>query len=156
MRVKVKVENQVFEVEIEDLFARPIVTHVAGERYEVWPEIAEAPLQFSGLAPDEGHTEERVDGDGDSGKPAVPAAPRAAAPQPDANARAVLAPIPGVIVSIAVTPGTQVKFGQELCVLEAMKMKNPIRAARAGRIGAVCVNVGQTVRHHDVLMEFTE
>ena len=152
MRVKVKVDNQVFEVEIEDLLARPIITHVAGERYEVWPEVAEAPAQFAGAAPEEG----QAAGDGDR-PPAAPQPARAAVPAPaPSSARAVLAPIPGVIVSIAVTPGTQVKFGQELCVLEAMKMKNPIRAARAGRIGAVRVAVGQTVKHHDVLMEYAD
>ena len=150
MRVKVKVDNEVFEVEIEDLLARPIVTHVAGERYEVWPEIAEAPAQFTGATPEGGQAAD----DGDR-PPAAPQPIRVAAPAPS-SARAVLAPIPGVIVSIAVTPGTQVKFGQELCVLEAMKMKNPIRAARAGRIGAVRAAVGQTVKHHDVLMEYAD
>ncbi len=67
---------------------------------------------------------------------------------------AVRAPIPGVIVSVAVQPGQAVTVGQELCVLEAMKMKNVIRAPRAGVIAAVRVAVGQTVKHKDVLVEY--
>jgi propionyl-CoA carboxylase alpha chain len=53
-----------------------------------------------------------------------------------------------------VRPGDEVGLGQDLCVLEAMKMKNPIRSPRAGRIASVNVNPGQTVKHHDVLVEF--
>jgi biotin carboxyl carrier protein len=69
---------------------------------------------------------------------------------------AVRAPIPGVIVSLAIEPGTTVSTGQELCVLEAMKMKNSIRAARAGQIAAIHVTPGQAVKHRDVLMEFKD
>jgi propionyl-CoA carboxylase alpha chain len=72
------------------------------------------------------------------------------------NSKAVLAPIPGVIVSIAVEPGAEVEQGQELCILEAMKMKNVIRSPRAGQIAAIKVSAGQHVKHHDLLMEFAE
>ena len=61
-----------------------------------------------------------------------------------------------MIISVAVAAGDQVEVGQELCVLEAMKMKNVIRAPRAGEIGKVLVTAGEHVQHHDVLMEFTE
>jgi biotin carboxyl carrier protein len=66
----------------------------------------------------------------------------------------VPAPLPGVIVAVSVQPGAEVSLGQELCVLEAMKMKNAIRAPRAGRIVSVHVAVGQTVKHRDVLVEY--
>jgi biotin carboxyl carrier protein len=66
----------------------------------------------------------------------------------------VLAPIPGVIISIQVKQGDEVSLGQELCVLEAMKMKNTIRSPRAGVIASVNVSSGETVKHHDVLVEF--
>jgi biotin carboxyl carrier protein len=45
--------------------------------------------------------------------------------------------------------------GDELCTLEAMKMKNVIRAPRAGTIASVKVAVGQHVKHHDVLVEYS-
>ena len=83
--------------------------------------------------------------------------PRASAPTAGVdNAKAVRAPIPGVIISVAVKPGDVVKHGQELCVLEAMKMKNVIRASRAGTISVVHTTAQQHVKHHDVLMEYTD
>jgi propionyl-CoA carboxylase alpha chain len=61
-----------------------------------------------------------------------------------------------VIVSVAVQPGDTVQVGQELCVLEAMKMNNTIRAARAGTVARVNVSVGQHVKHGEVLLEYAE
>jgi biotin carboxyl carrier protein len=68
----------------------------------------------------------------------------------------VTAPIPGVIISIAVKEGDIVKFGDEICVLEAMKMKNAIRANRAGKVAAICVTIGDQVRHGQTLIEYTD
>ncbi len=88
------------------------------------------------------------------------ARPAVAAPSPRRwrarRTNVVRAPIPGVIISIAVQPGDTVEVGQELCVLEAMKMKNAIRAPRAGTIGKVLAAVGEHVQHHDLLIEFAE
>jgi biotin carboxyl carrier protein len=85
-----------------------------------------------------------------------PAAGRAAPAAPTAGAKSVLAPLPGVIVAISVKPGDAVEPGQELCIIEAMKMKNVIRASRAGTLEAVHVTLNQHVKHHDVLLEFTD
>lgn len=49
----------------------------------------------------------------------------------------VQSPMPGMLVSLAVEPGQQVEVGQELCVMEAMKMQNVLRAPRAGVIASV-------------------
>jgi biotin carboxyl carrier protein len=65
----------------------------------------------------------------------------------------VYALIPGVVDSIAVQAGDAVAVGQVLCALEAMKMKNAIRASRAGQIARLHVVVGQHVRHNDPLVE---
>jgi len=138
MKVIVRVNAKLYEVEIGDLNARPIVAVVEGETFEVWPE---AIGSGAGPAP--------------SAAPAlaqVPASAPAAKPQSDASA--VHAPIPGVIVSVSVQPGDQVSTGQELCVLEAMKMKNIIRAPRDGEIATVSMVVGQHVQHHQVLVEY--
>jgi biotin carboxyl carrier protein len=70
--------------------------------------------------------------------------------------KVVRAPIPGVIVSIAVQPPCEVAVGQELCVLEAMKMRNSIRATRSGEIIKVNITPGQQVRHNEMLMEFAD
>jgi biotin carboxyl carrier protein len=66
------------------------------------------------------------------------------------------APIPGVVVAVKVHPGDAVTLGQELLVLEAMKMRNAIRSSRDGQISVVHVSTGQTVNHNDPLIEFAE
>jgi biotin carboxyl carrier protein len=140
MKIRVAVEGRIFAVEIGDLHARPIVASVDGERFEVWPS-----------ADDE--TGQRLHAAGQTSPVAVTPAQ---SPAPASGPTAVRAPIPGVIVSVAVEPGTTVALGQELCALEAMKMKNIVRAARTGQIAKVNVAVGQHVRHRDVLMEYAE
>jgi biotin carboxyl carrier protein len=68
----------------------------------------------------------------------------------------VAAPLPGVIKSIAVQPGQQVSAGDELLVIEAMKMDNVIRAARAGTVAVVHVTEGRQVAHGEPLLEFAD
>jgi biotin carboxyl carrier protein len=62
--------------------------------------------------------------------------------------------MPGDILDIQVAPGDQVQVGDQICSLEAMKMKSAIRSARAGTIAAVEVSDGQAVAHGDVLVRF--
>ncbi len=57
----------------------------------------------------------------------------------------VVAPMPGKIVRVLVTPGDEVKARQGLVVVEAMKMENELRAARDGRVRDVLVVEGQSV-----------
>jgi propionyl-CoA carboxylase alpha chain len=73
---------------------------------------------------------------------------------PDTS-RLVRSPMPGLIVEVAVAPGQDVKFGQELCVLEAMKMENVLRAERDGIVGEVRIAVRDTVATDQVLLTFT-
>ncbi|HUU34772.1 MAG TPA: biotin/lipoyl-containing protein [Vicinamibacterales bacterium] len=55
------------------------------------------------------------------------------------------APMPGKIVKLLVAPGDTVEAGQGLVVVEAMKMENELRAAKAGRVTSVSVTEGQSV-----------
>lgn len=68
--------------------------------------------------------------------------------------RTVSSPMPGVILSIDVAVGAEVTRGQTLMVLEAMKMKNAIKAERDGTVAAIRVTVGDQVRHGDALLEY--
>ena len=72
---------------------------------------------------------------------------------PDTS-RLVRSPMPGLIVAVAVAPGQDVKLGQELCVLEAMKMENVLRAERDGIVGEVRIAVRDTVAADQVLLTF--
>ena len=65
---------------------------------------------------------------------------------------AVKAPLPGVITSIEVAVGDEVKVGDTLLVLEAMKMANNIEAEKAGKVTAICVQPGQSVMEDDALV----
>ncbi|OWP32587.1 acetyl-CoA carboxylase biotin carboxyl carrier protein subunit [Porphyromonas gingivalis] len=82
--------------------------------------------------------------------PTVTAAPVAAAPvAPAASAggqgTGVKSPLPGVILDVCVKVGDEVKAGQKVAVLEAMKMENNINADRDGKIVAVKVNKGDSI-----------
>jgi len=144
MKMKVVIDNQTYEVNIEDIHARPVIALVEGERYEVWPE-----------------TQDTI-------SPSVSSAPAVSVPTPSQEIpqkspepqtggdKEVISPLPGVIIAILAKPGDAVTRGQELCTLEAMKMKNAIHANRAGTIASVEVSVGDQVNHGQVLMTFTE
>lgn len=67
----------------------------------------------------------------------------------------VRAIIPGRIVALSVGPGDEVAAGQQLLVLEAMKMQNELRAPREGAIERVPVAVGENVEVGDLLMVIT-
>ena len=64
------------------------------------------------------------------------------------------APMPGDIVQIMVKVGDQVGAGQEVCVLEAMKMKNVLRASHAGTVISIDVSLGQSVKYGETLVQF--
>lgn len=65
----------------------------------------------------------------------------------------IIAPMPGLIVRIAVTPGDEVQIGDGIVVMEAMKMENELRAVGPGRVKAVLVSAGQAVEKGAVLVE---
>jgi 3-methylcrotonyl-CoA carboxylase alpha subunit len=66
------------------------------------------------------------------------------------------APMPGKVIAVKVEPGQHVARGQELLVVEAMKMENAIRAPRDGRVKSVAAKVGDAVAPGTVLVEMDE
>ncbi len=70
------------------------------------------------------------------------------------SGKAVRCPMPGLVVSLAVTEGQEVKTGETLAVVEAMKMENILRAERDGTIKKVRVKPGDSVAVDAVIMEF--
>ena len=72
----------------------------------------------------------------------------------DGNRLHVPAPMPGMIVTVAVKPGQKVIAGGPLVSIEAMKMESQIRADREGTIKAVHVRPGDVVAARDLLIEF--
>ncbi len=80
--------------------------------------------------------------------------PKPAARPAGGGAGALVAPMPGVILDVSVKPGDTVTRGQEIAVLEAMKMQNSVKSPRDGTIAEVCVVAGQAVGHGDAIVRF--
>ncbi|MEL6375195.1 MAG: biotin/lipoyl-containing protein [Pseudomonadota bacterium] len=66
----------------------------------------------------------------------------------------LLCPMPGLVKSVAVRVGDQVQAGDALCVVEAMKMENILRAERDATIAAVHAGEGDSLAVDAVIMEF--
>ena len=90
-------------------------------------------------------------------KPVATAAPvAAAAPAPKkaaAGANSVTAPLPGSVVAINVKVGDAVKAGQQLAIIEAMKMENEILAPADGTVKAIHAAAGQAVQQGDAILD---
>ncbi|MBI3433907.1 MAG: acetyl/propionyl/methylcrotonyl-CoA carboxylase subunit alpha [Proteobacteria bacterium] len=70
------------------------------------------------------------------------------------TAKALLCPMPGLVVSIAVSAGAEVKVGETLAVIEAMKMENVLRAERDGTVKAVHAKPGDSLAADGLILEF--
>ena len=78
-------------------------------------------------------------------QPAPVEQPAAPAAKPAGNGKPILSPLPGVILDLKVNVGDQVKAGQTVAVLEAMKMENNINAEHDGVVTSIKVNKGDSI-----------
>ncbi|MFT5698774.1 MAG: biotin carboxyl carrier protein [Desulforhopalus sp.] len=85
-------------------------------------------------------------------KPATPAQAKPAATTQDVHGGAIVAPMPGTILSVAVEVGAKVTKGQTLLILEAMKMENEIQAPADGTVQELNVSQGLSVNAGDTLI----
>lgn len=136
MKYTVKIADTAFEVEIEDIHARPVIAHVDGQRFEVQPENGSRPAAVK---------ESKEFKLPEPAKPSVSLV---------GNTTELTAPLPGTVVEIFVKNGEEIETGNVVLVIEAMKMKNSIRSTRAGKIAEVLVTVGQSVAHKQALVRF--
>ncbi|XP_026564182.1 propionyl-CoA carboxylase alpha chain, mitochondrial [Pseudonaja textilis] len=65
----------------------------------------------------------------------------------------IRSPMPGAVVAVSIKPGDMVAEGQEICVIEAMKMQNSLVASKTGKVKAVYCKIGDTVGEGDELVE---
>lgn len=68
--------------------------------------------------------------------------------------KVVMAPMPGAIVSVSVKPGDTVEDGQELLIMEAMKMQNLIKSETQGKVKTVKIKEGDSVAVDEIMIEF--
>ena len=74
--------------------------------------------------------------------------------EPADTSKFLLSPMPGLLVSLAVAAGQEVKAGEELAVVEAMKMENVLRAERDGVIAAVRAQPGDSLAVGQAILAF--
>ena len=122
MKYKVTLNNRVYEVEVEQGEAMLV------DEYELKAPAAAAPAAPVAAA-----------------VPTAAAAPAPAAGAALAAGEVIKSPMPGNILKILVSQGQQVKEGETLIILEAMKMENEIVATRAGSVAQIAVSKGQVV-----------
>jgi len=147
------VEGTVYEVEIEGetviVKDRPFTVTLDGNKAQVNGTSYEVELQsdqatVNGIAYAFQVQEKKE-------KPGAEAPPRVARPAPE-EAGAVTAIMPGKIIRVLVKEGDEVQEGDVLCVLEAMKMENELRAGKSGVVQQVTVEPGSDVEMGEVLV----
>ncbi len=139
--LRIKVGDNWYNVEVGELTRSPVEVTVEGETFLVEVEgLPSAPP----ARPRRGRTQ--------TPGIVVPPPPSrgSAASGPD---NIIASPLSGRVISILVRPGDRVAAGQEVCVVEAMKMEQSIRAARAGVVKEVLVQPMDSVRTNDPLIE---
>lgn len=124
MKYKVTLNGKTYEVEVEETDA--VITDVAQEALQAPAATAPTPAPVQQAAP--------------------------ASPQLNTTGVKVLAPMPGIILSLNVVTGQTVKAGDTLLVLEAMKMENEIVASSDGTVLQLLVQKGSTVDTDAVLV----
>jgi biotin carboxyl carrier protein len=150
---RVTIAGKPFVVEVADFDKSPIQVTVNGRAFEVeveWegatseatvrPELVPAKPAREALEPP-------------ARRPSQPPTPQVSDAE-RSSALTVDAPMPGSIVAIAVRPGQFVARGDDVCILEAMKMRNSIRSPRDGEVDEVLVTVGAKVAYGDPLIRF--
>lgn len=84
--------------------------------------------------------------------PAAPSGPVYKKPDTVVHAKSIVAPLPGLIMSVLVKPGDNVEPGKDVMIMEAMKMENEIQAHAQGVIKEIRVKEGDNVSEGDVLI----
>lgn len=160
-RYTLNIGSREFVVDVQEVDADQFEVTVGGESYAVT--LAEDQAMGGTIAPAPQARAPQVTAaaaPAASGTPAAPAAPTTAPaarkPAGGGGKGALKAPMPGVILEVNVKAGDKVTRGQQVAILDAMKMHNVVGAPREGTIAEVCVDAGQTVGHGDVIVTFKE
>lgn len=150
---RINIAGKTYLVEIEDAHAAPVQVTVNGHPYQVeveWhgaeSEATVTPQVLPAISPQEAPTPA-------TRRPTLPPTPHVSEMEQAASA-ALEAPMPGTIVQVSVKVGDKVARGDEVCVLEAMKMRNSIKSSRPGEIAEILVTAGAKVAYGDPLVRF--
>ncbi len=138
--LRIKVGDNWYTVQIGDLTQSPIQVTVEGETFEV---------EVEGLSPPPAPL-----GRGRSRQTQIEApTPQSQSSAANYSDDILRSPMPGRVISILVRPGDRVSAGDEVCVVEAMKMEQSIRAHRDGVVKTIFVQPMDPVKADDPLIE---
>ena len=127
---KYTLDGKEYKVQIEDVEGNIADVTVNGEAFKVEMEQEAEPEKKKVVL----------------GQPAAEAEEGETASAANVNtANALKAPLPGVVTDIKVAVGDEVKVGDVVVVLEAMKMANNLEAEKDGKVTAICVKTGESV-----------
>ncbi len=147
-RYRVTIDGRIYDVEIDDPNARPVTARLSGVAYSV-----DVEPERGGDADPPREADADAQASGDVLQPPTTPAEPAGGPL-GAGPRAMTAPIPGVVASVAASAGEAIERGDELLTLDAMKMLNVIRSPWAGTIATVHVAKGDRVVQGEPLVTF--
>lgn len=135
---KMKINNEKFEAKVKKDTGSSVVVEVNGQDYKI--ELETEHKKETIIAPPQQK----------STKPAPKVKKIKVAPG------SVLAPIPGLVIRILVKQGDVVQVGDNILILEAMKMQSEIVSTASGIISSINVKEGDTVQEDDILIEVGE
>ncbi len=138
---KYKINGNVYKVAVGDIDDNIAQVEVNGVPYKVELERAKGAAPVKVSAPKAAAAPRTSTGEKVISKPAA-----------NGGGAAVVAPLPGVVLSIPVKVGDTVKASDTVLLLEAMKMENAIHASRDGRVASIAVNPGDSVLEGAVLL----
>ena len=145
--LKVKVNDRWYTVEVDSLLERPVRALVDGEPFEV--DVETSPPEDAAM-PDAAPEPEAAPAPEDTGRPDNPPIELARLPKP---VREFRSPMPGVIISVDVKEGDEVIVGDQICVLESMKMRQVLRADWSGVVRQIHVTPGEQVMDGNLIAE---
>lgn len=132
--MRLKVNNAWYDVQVGDIYQSPVEVVVDGETYLV--EMGSA---------------------GGAGLPRMRQAPKVEQPGlrgiTEGDKRVIRCPLPGKVVSVMVTKGQVLEGGDEICVLESMKMEQTVRMAEGGTVKNIKMKVGQAITAGSPMIE---
>ena len=136
---RIKVGDNWYTVQVGDITHSPVEVTVEGDTFQVEVDVLPPPARRR-----RGRTRA-------AGLEAPPLPDRFRSNSPSDNV--LRSPMPGRVISILVRPGDSVLTGDEICVVEAMKMEQSIRAPRDGVVKSVYVQPMDPVKADDPLVE---
>ena len=134
--VRVKVGERWYTVEVDNISTSPLRVTVEGETFDV---------EVEGLPP--------ANPTATSPRTPQQGPPQVRPPTPGVSEKIIRSPMPGRVVAVNVRPGDTVSPGQEVCVVEAMKMEQSISTSQGGVIKVVHVRPLQQVGADDPMVE---